>query len=394
MTHSSKNTGLLVIRSTYVISQFATVFCQFFGSIVSLWDYYDKDRAYKIEKYVLEYATAGVISTAAALIFAYTTNEFQGVKINEGAHLHDESSTIIHAYPYKDAPRNWKSNLAEAAYLLFASILTLTNNYFTIAGIKAYGAAFFDPKHVEAIAQLGIIGFAIVALKTGLGDLPFNLSNASYEAAEEIKEKITASKAGPLISLLMKPCANKLGLFWICTIGTFVHTLWDFTGLFLCVPPQVFIKLYKIPLLFWTIIASATLGIIPVFAVNVIQTRYFEGKESEINLKAIMPKNQDPLLNPKKESKSMLHHILTCAPWLKTPIKWGFYTQAPMHAFSDTMPVILLLRHLLSDMSTGPKFGIIAPLALLVFIFSTVGSQYSEVKTSIRHYERDFCSIN
>lgn len=256
-----------------------------------------------------------------------------------------------------------------------------------MAGIQAYFDAFSNPDDVEAILPLGAIGLTLMVLKTILGDLPFNLSNASYEAAEQIKEDITDSKKGPLVSLLMKPFANKYGLAWITGFSTAIHTLWDFTGLLLCVPPQVFIKLYKEPAAFWTVMVLGTLLSIPLFAVNLIQTQYFEGKESEENLKGIMSEEQGQLLG---EKKSFLFKLLDRFPRLKTPLRYGFYSQAPLHAFADAMPAILLLRYLMVDQASGLQAGVIVPIAFLVFLFSTAGTQCSEVKTSIRNYNKEF----
>ena len=290
-------------------------------------------------------------------------------------------------YSARIAGRVKKSNRRESAYLISAAILTITNNYFTIAGIKAFVAAFSNPDILEAILPLGRRGWALVVLKTILFDLPFNFSNASYEVSEEIKNDITQSKKVPLISVLMKPFAKKWAILWITEVGTLVHMIWDIVGLLLCIPPQAFLSLYRNPWIFWPVAGVVIPSLLYLMIVNGIQTRYFEGIESEINLKKSRL-DSDEELDLEDESKSWLYKLLKRCPWLETPILWGFRTQGPVHGFGDTMPIIVLLRHVLRGYTKSRQVGIIFLPASFVFIGSTIGTYKSEVKTSLNRYKK------
>jgi len=382
--------GRDLIRGVYIYSQFASIFCQFTGSVLSLWDY-DKGTDSTEGYHPKEYALAIGIALTAAAISAYTSNKFQGAKIVQDPQARKATPAVGNAQP-----RNWKSNLSESGYLVFNALLMLTNNYFTISGIKAYANALINSgSPAQAILPLYSVGWTLVVLKTLLGDLPFMMSNGSYEAAEEIKKELTGSKEQPLISVIMKPWSRPIGIKWITTVGTAMHSLWDLVGLLLCIPPQAFIALYEEnPTAFWSIMSASFILSIPLVAVNLLQTRFFEGEESKRNLENIKSTPQSSrLLGDNQAEQSVLHRLLSKWPDLYKAIRVGFYTQAPQHAFGDAMPAILLLRHVMQSAEMGVQFAVITPLALSVFLFSTLGTHKSEVKESLWNLQQLFEQI-
>ena len=368
------------VRITYVASQSITVFCQFFGSLVSLLAPLSQTEVSNI----IKYAISAPLSVVAAGIFSYTANKFQGIKIILGQSTGPNADSSPQ-YSSAVAPRTLKSCLIEAIYLILATVLTLANNYFTIAGIKAYFKAFINSSQDDSITPLSIIGITCVLVKTLFFDLPFNFSNASYEAAEQINQDIRGTKQDPCISIIMKPFANKYGIAYIRLLGTFVHTMWDFSGSLLIIKPNYIIALYKSPALFWRIFfwTAFTISIpynIALFTINLIQTLFFEGEESRKNLTAMTQ-------NIQENWKSHWYcNLLIDHTWLKNLVALSFFTQAPVHGLTDAMPVFLLLGQLLPNISII-EFGVIPIITLVVFLSSTIGTAYSEVRTSIRHFK-------
>ena len=379
------------IRIAYGGSQFTTVFFQFAGSISALYKYeaaYNHTHIRKPEEYIL----IAAVSAVAAAFFTFTANKFQGVKIiedlpKEGAH---ETFTRRTGFAYKNAPRNWKSNLAEAVYLASAALLITINNYFIIAGLKAYINALSNPNKVQSILPLGVIGLILMAIKTIFCDLPFIFTSAAYGASEEIKNDITESKEGPFVSLLVKPLlANKFGILWTTVVGTASHSLWDLTGLLLCIPPEVFIAGFKHPTIFWPVLAASAIPLMLLTIINLTQTRYFEAKESEINLKSLMPDPYVPLRPKPKEGKDFLYKVLEYLPWLKQPFLYGLYSHGFVHACGDAMPALLSLRNTIPG-SVAKQLLIATLVALLIWLGSAIGTHCSEVKYSRHHFKNEF----
>ena len=387
MASTAKN----LIRGAYIYSQFTSIFCQFTGSVLSLWDYnegIDSTEGYHPKEYIIALG----IALTAATISAYTSNRFQGAKIVQDPRIREATPSVQNTQP-----QNWKSNLTESSYLIFNALLIITNNYFTISGIKAFGDALINSgnsEKIQAILPLYGVGWTLVALKTLLGDLPFTMSNGAFEAAENIKEGITGSKEQPLVGAIMKPWAKPMGIRWITTVGTSMHSLWDMVGLLLCIPPQAFISLYENPTAFWSIMLTTSIVSIPLIIINLLQTRFFEGEESERNLKGINKTTENSaLLADNQTEQSVLYRLLSKWPNLYKIIHAGFYTQAPQHAFGDAMPAILLLRHVMQSAERGVQLGVITPLALSVFLFSTLGTHNSEVKESLWNLQNLFGEI-
>lgn len=390
------NTKRNLILGLYLPSQFLAIGSAFSGSMLSIYDY--KHPNLKVPVPLQDYVWIfglGLIAASIGSIIAYT---FQGKKIGAP----EEKQSSIPEYPYDLAPQNRKSKLAESSFLCFAFSLVIANNYLQIAGLNA----FFNNSSDSILPPEGI-GLTIFALKTLLIDLPFNGTNAIYEANEEIKKIFTDSKAGPLLSRLLRPIAASPTLFfafikWLQIAGVGVHTISDITGFALSIPsllsfipsmPQVdTVKSFVATpgLMYPIILISVTL-----YVFNYIQTLYFEGKESEINVSRLRPYNRFRSSSSTKGNR-VIRKGLTMFPASKRIISVGFLTQAPLHGFGDLLPTVLLMRDLFErhDSAKTPfNIFLMISLSILVFTGSCLGTYHSEVKTAVDHFNNDFKDI-
>jgi hypothetical protein len=382
----------------YIASQWAGVFCAFAGSLFSLYDLHQPDG--RGQEDWGDYSWNLGCAFIAASITAYIAQEFQGKKIGVPIDAQHEDDIFTE----EDAPRTTTSNTREIAFFSFATLLLSVNNYFTLACAKAMVMTFDDPTQDAPILPLSTLGLTLLFIKTILIDLPFNATNAFYETGEEIKKKATGAKAGSWISRPVSFFSTgwryKPALYWIKTAGVFSHGLDDFLGLLLTVPPSALIRLYDMSAQFWVVISTSIVVLIPVLYVNYIQTKYFEGAESEGNMRRCQPYDEElarmPLVwlaKADKASESKKTHALPCLNSRFTKwIRCGLYTQGPFHAFGDVMPVVLFLRDIASraEWSESTLLVVAIPLAIVVFFGSCFGTHYSEVTSAIARFDEDF----
>jgi len=396
-----------IIQFSYFCGQFASIGAAFSGSMLGIHDYIHPDNREYITPQ--DYIWIFGLGLGAAIIGSFTAHKFQGQKIGAKAEDHN-------ALPDFDAdlsPQNWKSKLAESSYLFFAFALSVANNYLLVAGLNA-----FFKNSSQAILPPGSIGITIFMCKTFFLDMPFDGTSAIYEASEEIKEMLTDSKAGTLLSQFFRPLAVRPSLllifnFWIQTAGVCNHTGSDTIGFILSVPSLLSIipgvppvdtinDFTSSPGLMYPLLTIAAV----LFVLNCIQTLYFEATESKNNLNNLDDSQSKydchPLIYRNKTKKndpqrSVIRKLLLWAPRLKKPIRYGFYTQGPLHAFGDLMPVVLLLRDLYDrhNIATAPlSITSIIILSAIVFVGSCWGTHHSEVTTAIHHFDEEFRDIN
>lgn len=389
-----------ITQGLYFFSQFCSIGSAFSGSMLGIHDYMYPTRRKTIASG--NYIWIFGLGLVAATIGSFTAHKFQGQKIG----AKDEDHEATPPFNATLAPQNWKSKLGESSYYAFAAALSLANNYLLVAGLNA-----FLQNSSQSILPPGYIGVLIFALKTFLLDLPFDGTSAIFEAGEEIKEAFTNSKAGTLLGQWLQPIAKRPFLhapfiFWIQTAGTANHTATDVIGFVVSLISLLSMKwsqlgtaegLDETPSLCYPLAVTSAM----LFVVNCIQTLYFEAAESTHNMKMISdsdkPYEATPLLFTPPKEKTIVRTLLTKTPWLKTPLKWGFYTQAPLNAFGDLMPAVLLLQDIFDrhDASnTALCYTMISIIATLVFIGSCKGTFDSEVATSIWRYKREFSDIN
>lgn len=380
------------IQYVYVAGQMLSVGATFASPWIAINDL--KNSNQRGLESVFFYSSILLSTILTGVVGGFTAAKFQGAKIGVG---HDHSGERL---AYELAPRNWKSNVAETAYLAFSISLMVFYNYFLMTAMEVLYKTFKDPDNTSPIETLNGVWFVAFLIKCFVIDIFFDMTNIDYEPAEEIKKKFTGSKTGPLASLLIKPLSKPLLLkpviTWINTAGVISHTLTDYCGTLLSLPPMVYVHLYQSPELFWPLFSVIALISLPLLFVNYVQTLYFEAKESEMNLKNINPEKDFteiyPLLAEKEDKRTFLHLLLDKAPWLTKPIRYGFYSHPVMHAGSDTLPVVLLLRDMFSRLgiSAGIQAAIIIPAALFVFGSSAIGTLHSEVTEAMEHYKEEF----
>lgn len=390
-----------VIQGLYFTSQILAIGSSFAGSMFGFYDYMHPDtRAPDNPTHYLWILGPGLL---AAAVGSFTAQKFQGQKIGV-----EEDHDAPPQYSEHLAPHNFRSKTAERAYLLFAASLSISNNYILFAGLNA-----FVTNSPYPILPPGWTGISLFLIKSFIVDLLLDGSSAIFEACEEIKEMFTGSKAGTQISKLFRPIAVRPKLlsafiFWVQTAGVLSHTGTDVIGLILSVPSLLSImpgisstfdtlrELVQTPALFYPLILT---GLVLFFA-NTSQALYFEAKESEHNLKRIRDDHSlltpYPMLQEKDNDKNVIHKFLLWAPRSKNWIKRGFYTQGPLHAFGDLLPVILLLRDFFGrygKSNNALSVGLTISLSLLVFVGSGLGTHYSEVTTAVHHFETEFKEI-
>lgn len=389
-----------IVRTSYVAGQFISIGSAFAGSMFAIYDYGHPDQ--RVPEKISEYLWIFSFALLAASLGGFTAYKFQGIKIgsddNETEKPHPHFSAEI-------APRNWKSNLAEGVYLIFTNSLALVYNYFLITAIQAMIDNLKDPSHNYPTVPLNIWSGSILFFKTFLVDIPFDMTNADYEACKEIKQDITDSDAAPLASIFVKPFSGspiyRPTILWLKSFGAASHVATDFLGLLLSVPPPLIIEFHKkAPDIFWISIEIVALISIPLLFVNYIQTLYFEGKISENTLKRsgaeATPYEETSLLTRPRRGPNFLRTLLNWMPILKQPIYYGIYTQSFIRAGGDVMPVVLFLRdmfHRNDWSSSSVKIPMIATLAFFVIVSSFLGTLYSEVKEAAKHYKKDFENI-
>lgn len=379
-----------IIKASFVIGQSISIGFTFSGSTFSIFDYLHPGHL--APTLISDYVWIFGFAAFAAGLGGIAAYKFQGIKIGDKKKRPKKRHKL---YADDLAPRNWKSNLAEWAYLMFTCSRTLVYNYFLITAIQATIDSIQDPANSYPMAPLNKWTGAILLIKTILIDWTFKMTNADYNACENIKEEVTDSKAVPLISLFIKPFSKKTfykpTMAYLRTVGVLSHIITDYTGMLLSIPVSIALALFRnSPRLFWTITGIALLISTPILFVNYMKALYFEAKQSEKNIKRL-----NPSLPRNMHTTNFLRKLLEWQPKLKKPIHSIFYCQGPIQGGSDIMPVILFMRDFFHrhHWSSTSEAAITVPLALFVFMSSAIGILYSDIDTAIVNYRTDFADI-
>ncbi|MCB1827650.1 MAG: hypothetical protein KDH94_04410, partial [Coxiellaceae bacterium] len=383
------------IKYAYVAGQILSVGASFASPWIAIYDLNNPDQRGLESSFF--YAGIAISSTLCGILGGYTALKFQGNKIGKG-HDHDDTNKRFPADLY---PRNWKSNFMEAGYLTFSTLLRLFFNYFLITALQVQYRTFINPDDTDPIEPLTLFSWGLFIFQTILVDLFFDFTNIDFEPAEEIKYSFTGSKSGALITSIVKPIAKpplfKPAFSWICTAGVLSHTLSDYLGTLLSIPPTAYASLYtNHRTSFIAIAVVISIVSVPVLFFNYVQTLKFEAEESKENMLRVSEENEIysryPFLTETAKPSRIDRVLSNLSPLSKKIIRYGFYTHPFMHAGSDALPVILLLRDLFdrADVSTNVQIGVITPLALFVFASGWLGTLYSEVSEAIKHYKEQF----
>ena len=376
-----------LIRYGYVVSQWASVFCAFAGSLFSLYDVRNPDGRGKedVKDYVWNCGAAFI----AATISAYIANQFQGKKI--GVSISDQADSA--GDPPAPQQQSCLPKIKEITFILFASGSLFVDNYFTFACAKAWVTSLVDPNNQVPILPATKEEFLLILIvQTILIDFPFSATNAFYETCEAIN-KPTPWIAGP-VRFFSRGCRHRCLLFWIKSIGVLSHVLGDLLGIILLVPPSWLIRLHEKHKQFWGAMGTIIVVLLLQFFISFLQTLYFEGKESEKNLKKVGAGGEGTPLIPARaqNNANCLSRLFSgrCNRFIRT----SFYSQGIFHALGDVMSVVLFLRDI-AHRGDWPQRSLLAaliPSAVIVCWCSFWGTHYSEITSAIAEFDEDFPS--
>lgn len=382
-------------RGAYIFTIFLSIYSLFYVTVSYLFNEneHKHEKGFKIE----DHAFAILIGLFAGFIQACEDNYLEGPKIeasiiskySKNNNFSDEDIEVsINIEDEEDEiSRNWKSNLCEALYIPLSIILVITQNIFTGLAGKAWIHALEGEHPIRALENLDGPEIILISIYSVLVDVPFNLATSGIGVAEEIKKWLTGSPNDSLLNSLLKVLANPVGIAWVKYVGAFSHVMEHMINLSLCIPPQLILKLNKNKTVFAASLTGCiTFGLI-LMIFNGIQTFLFESKIAENKLKEIKQNGEKtPLLLWRKPNKKEEKIILS--PFLYGLIKIGLHLNLFVHGADETLPPMILLRHLLNKHGARYlKLPLTATLAPIQCIPNMFGNLHSELYESLKSFE-------
>ena len=340
-----------IYKNWYTVSQFGTSFSEFTGSLLTIGN---KNNHYWMAGTLCISAIMGVAN-------AFTAHQFQGRRIA----CEEEPEHPQH--PQK---------LRESTYLFIQFSSIAIANFVMFIVFKALVENLQHPDHEQKIySMLNGYQITLYALFTLLNDIPFQTSNGIYETSEALYPEGYQYK---ITDYLLKPFKNRGGEFYLIWFGTAGHVLKHFLSMMLIVPAKL-ITLCLQSALYTSLMVTTIISVIILFFVpNTLQTYLFESLSSTlVNLRG--NKEYEPIEQEKRTLTKNQYNISHF--FLK-------YTQSPVHALDDAMPVIMILKFALAGLALKYKLPIMITIVSFEVAGSLIGTQLSEVKASLNELDK------
>jgi hypothetical protein len=155
-------------------------------------------------------------------------------------------------------------------------------NYFILDSILAWLKAF-SQHHTLHLAMMSDPGLAGVVLYTLIFNVPFVLSNEIVETCQQIAIRAGLAPKPPIIAALLYPlrCLRH----FISSAGAAMHSVEHLLNLLLLIPPMWIVCLLQLTSVYQLIAIASVIAITGVlFLVHLVQTYFFEGRHTLINL--------------------------------------------------------------------------------------------------------------
>lgn len=316
-----------------------------------------------------------IIGTISGSLSAVTTWGFKGPVIDKSFGKDDSDKDEI-----------WFSESTAKAACWFYTLLRMVQefgmNYFIFDSVLAFLSSLNQQKnlHLSAMSPLALL---VLSAYTLMVNIPFILSNEIYETCGQIMEKAGVTGAIPTIDLI-----RPLQYFknYISSVGAVTHSLEHLTNLILLIPPTWFLTLFQLTNIYMLLGAAGVATVAGIlFFVHLVQTYFFEGRHTLMNLNAI----DKPLAEEQK-----VHQIESVGEYWALKISNKLLdTQSLFHAADDARFVLVALLALGFDQGAHLLAALQFTIVCLGIQFSSIYESKQATQEAITHYENKGMSI-